>query len=34
MHKGKRCVLNALAKPIKMEKKKPAKGYSAPKKKG
>jgi hypothetical protein len=34
MHKGKKCVLNAPVKPIKMEKKKPSKGYSSPKKKG
>jgi hypothetical protein len=33
MHQGKQCRLNAPTKPIKMEKKKLSKGYSAPKKK-
>jgi hypothetical protein len=33
MHKGKQCRLNAPTKPIKMEKKKPSKGYSVAKKK-
>jgi hypothetical protein len=34
MHKGKKCVLNAPVKKIKMERKKPTKGFSAKKKSG
>jgi hypothetical protein len=32
MHKGKQCYLNAPPKKSRMEKKKPAKGYTAKKK--
>jgi hypothetical protein len=34
MHKGKKCVLNAPIKKIRMERKKPSKGYTKKTKQG